>query len=227
MITSCKRTRSLLSGYLDGVMTGREMQKVSHHLGGCVACNRHLRMLQQTQAAIAGLGRKVAPPELALQLRLALSREAARTPSRRWQNFQLQLEHLTRVFMVPATAGVFSAIILFAVLMGFFTLPTQLQASNDLGMAFSFYTPPEVAEIPWHLAQSGTGGDSITLEAAVDANGRINDYRVLSNPEGDSQYLPWDLKNLLVFAQFRPATSYGRPIPGRVVLSFSRINVKG
>jgi hypothetical protein len=227
MITSCKRTQTSLSRYLDGLMTGREMQKVTHHLSGCPRCNRRLQMLQQTQAAVASLGRKVAPPELALRLRLALSREAARTPARRWESLKLQLEHVTSVFMVPATAGVFSAIILFAVLMGFFTLPAQLQAANELGMPFSIYTPPEVADMPWHLAQSGGDGSSITLEAAVDANGRINDYRILSSSEGDLQDLPWDLKNLLVFAQFRPATSYGRPIPGRVVLSFSKINVKG
>src|SRR5215470_2791854 len=125
MMSSCKRTQSLLSRYLDGVMTGSEMQKVSHHLGGCAPCTRRFHALQNTQAALARLGRKTAPPELALQLKLALSREAARTPSRRWQALQLQFEHLTKMFMVPATAGVFSAIILFAVLMGFFTLPAQ------------------------------------------------------------------------------------------------------
>ena len=34
-------------------------------------------------------------------------------------------------------------------------------------------------------------------------------------------------KNLLVFAQFRPATAFGRPTSGHLVLSFARINVKG
>jgi hypothetical protein len=35
------------------------------------------------------------------------------------------------------------------------------------------------------------------------------------------------LKNALIFTVFRPAMSFGRPIPATKLLSFSRINVKG
>jgi len=35
------------------------------------------------------------------------------------------------------------------------------------------------------------------------------------------------VKNMLIFTTFRPATAMGRPTPGRAVLSFSKISVRG
>jgi hypothetical protein len=64
------------------------------------------------------------------------------------------------------------------------------------------------------------------IEAYVDANGRVDDYRVLSQPEEAKSVLP-ELKNLLIFTTFRPALSMGRPTRGTAVLSFSKISVKG
>jgi hypothetical protein len=70
------------------------------------------------------------------------------------------------------------------------------------------------------------GEDSVVVEAYVDANGRVQDYRVLSEPEGTKDVLP-QLKNLLIFTTFRPALSMGVPTSGRAVISFSKISVKG
>jgi predicted anti-sigma-YlaC factor YlaD len=226
MTTSCKRSRSQLSAYLDGAMTGAQMQALSQHLAGCGECSRQFTLLRQTQSAVAGLGRKPAPRELALQIRLALSREAARATSWRWQSLRVRFENLMQAFMVPATAGAFTAIVLFGMVLGFFGLPQQLRASNDVAVPITFYTPAEVSDMPWRLAESADAG-VITLEVMIDQSGRVNDYRILSDSDSDNQDLPPDLKNLLVFAQFHPATAFGRPTTGRVVLSFTRINVKG
>ena len=64
------------------------------------------------------------------------------------------------------------------------------------------------------------------IEAYVDANGRVQDYRVLSNPDTNKE-LPSQVKNMLIFTTFRPAMSMGRPTSGTAVLSFSRVSVKG
>jgi len=60
----------------------------------------------------------------------------------------------------------------------------------------------------------------------VDAQGRVQDYRILSGQE-QNQHLRRQLDQMMIFTTFRPATSFGRPAPGRVVLSFSRIHVRG
>jgi hypothetical protein len=70
----------------------------------------------------------------------------------------------------------------------------------------------------------------VVIEAYVDANGRVEDYRILSQPDDAKAVLP-QLKNLLIFTTFRPALSMGRVSGPRrerfAVLSFSKISVKG
>ena len=68
--------------------------------------------------------------------------------------------------------------------------------------------------------------DSVVIEAYVDANGRVQDYRILSDPD-DSKDLNPRVKNMLIFTTFRPALSMGRPTSGRAVLSFSKVSVRG
>jgi hypothetical protein len=46
---------------------------------------------------------------------------------------------------------------------------------------------------------------------------------VLQGPEE----LPSELKNMLLFTQFRPATSFGLPTSGRAILTFTGISVRG
>jgi hypothetical protein len=122
--------------------------------------------------------------------------------------------------MVPATAGLLSAIVFFGLLIGFFALPSL---NNDVPTML--YTPPELALAPFGMSNS-ISSDSLVLEAYVDANGRVQDYRVLS-PGSDGGMGDQQLKNMLIFAIFRPATSFGRPTSGKVVLSFSHVNVRG
>jgi hypothetical protein len=68
--------------------------------------------------------------------------------------------------------------------------------------------------------------DSLVIEAYVDSHGRVEDYRILSDP-GESEELLPQVKRMLIFTTFRPAMSMGRPISSRAVLSFSRISVRG
>ena len=71
-----------------------------------------------------------------------------------------------------------------------------------------------------------TDDDSLVIEAYVDANGRVQDYRILSDSESSQHVLP-EVKRMLIFTTFRPALSMGRPTPSRAVLSFAKISVKG
>jgi hypothetical protein len=87
------------------------------------------------------------------------------------------------------------------------------------------YTPPEMTSAPFGLGGSTANGDAILVEAVIDVHGRVQDYRLLNSP-GQTELTP-EMKNALIFTQFRPATSFGLPTSGRVVISFSNINVGG
>jgi hypothetical protein len=100
-----------------------------------------------------------------------------------------------------------------------------LQADNP-DVPLVLYTAPHLQQSAFGTALDSINEDSLVIEAYVDSKGRVEDYRILSNSEQARELLP-QVKNMLIFTTFRPATSMGRPTPGRAVLSFSKISVRG
>jgi len=222
---SCDQTRSLFSLYLDGRTSGSQMHALTRHIEQCAGCAREYAAMQRTQQLLANLGPKKAPPDLALKLRVAISREAAVQRRPRYEGVQVRLQNALNAFMVPATAGLVSAILFFGLLLGFFALPAELRA-NSGDVPLMLYTQPELERSAFGTSLGNVGDDALVIEADVDANGRIEDYHILSQPDDAKAVLP-QLKNMLIFTTFRPALSMGRPTTGRAVLSFSKISVRG
>ena len=221
---NCQEARSLLSCYLDGAVTGRQMQSLGNHLAGCRECGTHYFLLQQTQKLVAALPRREVPTDLGLRLRVALSREAALARRSHWESFRERMQAFANGAMVPATAGLLSAVMILGMLFGLFTLPVPAESSlRDVPTIL--YTPPELAVAPYAIGVGSISSDSLVVEAYVDANGRVYDSRIIQGHPDPEQETA--LKNALIFTVFRPATSFGRPIPDRKLLSFSKINVKG
>lgn len=219
---TCEQVKSILSAYLDSAITGKQMYSLDQHLRICRGCAAEYSSLRRTQALLASVGKAKAPEDLSLKLRLAISREAARVRQPRWSNLGLRVQNALRVFMVPATAGVFATIVIFGLLMGFIT-PVQAN-TNDVPLLIS--TEPELQQNAFDMTLGGVGEDSLVIEAYIDADGRVDNYRVLSEQD-KSKDLPSQVKYMLIYSRFRPATWMGSPRPGTAVLSFSRISVKG
>lgn len=205
------------------------MRAITRHVEQCVRCAREYAAMQRTQQLLAHMGHgsrsTKAPVDLALQLRLAISREAAQTRHPRFEGVLVRLENTMNAFMVPATAGALSAVLTFGLLLGFFALPATLQASSG-DVPLTLYTGPQLQQSAFGTSLGNMGDDAVVVEAYVDANGRVEDYRILSQPSDAQAVLP-QLKNLLIFTTFRPALSMGRPTAGTAVLSFSKISVRG
>lgn len=221
----CAEIRKLFSPYLDGRVTGAEMGTLTRHVQQCAACEREYIAMQRSQQLLTNMGPKKAPTDLSLKLRLAISREAAQSRRPRFEGVLMRLENALQAFMVPATAGLVSAMLTFGLLLGFFALPATLQASNG-DVPLMLYTRPELQQSAFGTTLGNIGDNAVVVEAYVDANGRVEDYRILSQPDDAQAVLP-QLKNLLIFTTFRPALSMGRPTAGTAVLSFSKISVKG
>jgi hypothetical protein len=213
-----------MSSYLDNAVTRAQLAQMDEHLRSCIECSADYDSLQRTTKLIGSLGRKPAPPEVSLRVRVALSQELAKSRLSRWDTLKVHWENAFNATMVPATAGLITTVIIFGLLISFLYYPATLSAANDVPTAF--YTPPELQLAPFELAMGVSNADAVIVEAYVDANGRVQDYRILSGPE-DMKALPAELKNVLIFTTFRPATSFGRPTSSRAILSFSKIQVKG
>ncbi len=222
---NCSAARSLLSPYLDGAVTGKEMRAVQQHLDKCSACMHEFQSLRHTQQLLLSLRRVKEPADLGLKLRLAISREAAVARHSRYEGFRMRLENTLRAFMVPATAGLACAVVIFGLVTAILAIPGEVQANNqDVPLVLN--TGPELQQSVFGISLSSMNTDSLVIEAYVDKDGRVQDYKILSDP-GESQELLPQVKRMLIFTTFRPAMSMGRAIPSRAVLSFSRVSVRG
>jgi hypothetical protein len=220
----CAHAKSLFSSYLDGAVTGAQMHALGEHMRVCAPCNQEYVSLHQTQQLLSKVGRRKAPEDLALKLRLAISHEAARARRPFLAGALVRLENSINAFMVPAMAGLTTTVVIFGLLMGFLAAPLMQADSPDVPLGLT--TGPQLQQSAFGTTLDSIHGDSLVIEAIVDANGRVQDYRILSNPKDSQAALP-EVKNMLLFTTFRPATSMGRPTAGRAVLSFSKISVRG
>ena len=126
----CPQAKRLFSPYLDGAVTGTEMLALQHHLAECAACNGEYQSLRRTQQLLASVGRPKAPADLGLKLRLAISREAAQARRLRFEGLLVRLENAFQAFMVPATAGFVSAVIIFGIAMVYFVAPSRCRRTT-------------------------------------------------------------------------------------------------
>lgn len=214
----------MLSAYLDGVLTGKQMHALDQHLQQCASCEHEYQFLRRTQSLLARIGPARVPEDLSLKVRLAISHEAARRRSVHFGNLILHIENALRAFMVPATTGLVATILVFGVLVGLLTSPPPVHA-NASDVPLMFVTDPELQPSSFGFTMGAVGDDSLVIEAYVDANGRVQDYRILSGAENPRDLR--ELKNMLILTTFRPATWMGTPRPGTAILSFSKISVKG
>jgi len=221
----CPQAKRLLSPYLDGAVTGTEMLALERHLLDCGACYCEYQELRRTQQLLTSVRYRKVPADLGLKLRLAMSREAAQAKRPAFEGLRVRLENAFDAFMVPATAGFLSAVIIFGIAMVYFVAPSSLQAGSDVPLVM-VNTAPELQQSALSMTLDTIDADSLVIEAYVDANGRVQDYRILSDTEESKEVLP-QVKRMLIFTTFRPALSMGRPTSSRAVLSFSKISVKG
>ena len=217
----CTEARPLFSSYLDRAVSGTEMHEISGHLEQCADCQQEYVLLENTRSLVSSIGRRQPPSDLALRIRVAISRDRSRNSLSLFQRYVLRLENAFQGFMFPATAGVLSAVIFFGVLM-VLLVPAQVSANDDVPS--TFYTPPrlEISEYP----EDQLNLDSpVVIETYVDARGYVENYRIISGR--DDEEVRAQLSRALLFTIFAPAQSFGHPVPGKAIMSFSHINVKG
>ncbi|MCU1256465.1 MAG: putative anti-sigma factor [Candidatus Angelobacter sp.] len=217
----CTEARPLFSSYLDRAISGTEMHEISGHLEQCADCQQEYVLLENTRSLVSSLGRRQPPSDLALKIRVAISSTRSRNSLGLFQRCVLRLENTFQGFMFPATAGVLSAVIFFGVLI-VLLVPAQVSANDDVPS--TFYTPPrlQISEYP----ENQLSLDSpVIIEAYVDTSGRVESFRVISGREDEE--VKAQLNRALLFTIFVPAQSFGRPVPGKAIMSFSHINVKG
>jgi len=245
---SCKSIRAQFSAYLDGVMSGMAMQQIASHLDQCSECSSEFAAWRQMQQALGDLGPVKPPPDLGLKLRVALSQEHNRTARNSLARLQVRWENTFAPFLLRASAGFASAVLLLgsaALLIGTFASPETVEARDEPSSAATsprfLYSmiesnAPQSSALETETQHSAgravsavgaTDGNtnSVVVEAYVNDQGRVYDYRIISGPNDAASRA--QIENLLLFSVFEPAHVFGEPVRGVAVISFSGISVQG
>lgn len=227
-MNGCRGIQARFTEYLDGRLTGREMQRIAAHLDRCRECGEEWKMLRKTQLSLAQLGPVREPEDLLLRIRVALSREQAKKSQRPLFGLSVAWRNTVGPFLLHAAAGFASAVLLLGtvtVLVTMFAQPESARASADepLGKATTprlLYLSPAASS-----NQIGAIPGSVVVEAYVNGSGQVYDYRIVTGPtDADTQA---QVENMLLWSVFEPARRFGQPVRGLAVLSFSGVSVRG
>jgi hypothetical protein len=163
----------------------------------------------------------VPPTGLTTSLRVIASRERQRLAAGRglggvsvaWlDRTRFMLRDMLRPLMLPATGGVFSAVVLFSM----WVVPTYpLRAKMAIDIPTSLTTSVDVVDVVKSSAGVGLS-ESVLVDVEVDDQGRFVDYQVVSGASAVSDPTTRRrVENLLWFTKFAPATSFGMPMAGK------------
>ncbi|MGD0893396.1 MAG: zf-HC2 domain-containing protein [Terracidiphilus sp.] len=227
-MNGCEAVQARFTEYLDGWLNGREMQQVAAHLESCRECEREWESLRRTQGLLAELGAVPEPEDLLLRIRVAVSQERAKKRQGAFEGWNLAWKNTVGPFLLQASAGFASAVLLLGtviVLVTMFTQPESAQASKDEPLGNP--TAPRLVSLSTGAGSNEIGDSSgpVVVEVYINGAGRMYDYRIVSGPtdaETRSQ-----VENLLLTSVFEPARFFGQPVRGLAVISFSGVSVKG
>jgi anti-sigma factor RsiW len=227
-MNGCNEVQTRFTEYLDGRLSGREMQAVAAHMEHCRECTGEWRSFEKAQAALAALGPVPVPEDLPLRIRVAISHERARRTQSLFHGFDLAWRNTFGPFLFRAAAGFASAVLLMGsigALISVFAQPEVAQATADepLGNV----TAPRFLYISSVVNgnQVATTSEPVTVEAYINPAGEVYDYRIISGPVDEATRA--QVENLLLWYRYEPARRFGQPISGLAVVSFSGISVRG
>jgi anti-sigma factor RsiW len=227
-MNGCNATQTRFTEYLDGRLSGHEMQRIAAHLERCRECAGEWKSLREMQSSLAGLGPVPEPRDLLLRIRVAVSQERARRQKSPFHGLNLAWRNTIGPVLLQVGAGFASAVLLLGaviVLVGMFATPQQALAGPDepLGNA----TAPRLLYMADAAAnyQIGALSGPVVVEAYINDAGQMYDYRIVSGPADETTRS--QVENLLLTSVFKPASFFGQPVRGLAVLSFSGVSVRG
>lgn len=216
MFENCAQIRDHFSDYQDGIATPDVVRSIRFHTQYCAACQKELDAAAEVHNVLRTLPRRPVSPSADLRLRVRISQELSRNYfGRLW----IRLDNQFRGLLLPATGGVLAAVFCFCLLMGSEMAPV----SKLPDVPVSFVTPARVVQLAPLDLDPGT--TPVVVVTYIGINGQVLRYKVISGQH--SPGLMRRLDRMIYFSRYSPATTFGSPTDGRIVLSFSQVTIKG
>jgi hypothetical protein len=224
--TLCQSARRGFSAYLDGAMSGVEMAALSAHLDHCGNCSTEFAAWRDVQSALDQLGPAQPPQRLQSRLRAALAAERERGSYLPWlqRAFRAAVRDWSATIAPMAlrvSGGIAAAVVLAAGLGWVFGAPIQANDDRMAHLVAPHYLYSQVPPQPIATRHDAP----IVVEALVDTQGRVYDYSILEGPSDPGVKL--QVENDLLASVFQPATVFGTPVRGHVVMTYMGLSVRG
>jgi Putative zinc-finger len=224
----CSSIKKQVSAYVDDAVSAEEGRVLERHLHACRKCTIETEQYSRIREKLQSLPHHLPPPELTTRLRVVASKvraEAGASPWRRWlDRFEFSLRNLMRPLALPAAGGLCSAIFLFSTFVPMFK-STFIMSSLTGDVPTVLTTQPSLKDI---APVAFSGGDAVVY-LQLDDRGRIVNFTIVNAPGQQSEMLRRRIENSLLFTEFWPATTFGKPVAGTIRISFrnSSIDVRG
>ncbi len=222
--SECLAAQAAFSSYLDGALSGVQMGRVADHMAGCGPCSTEFGAWRAMQTALGDLGPAKPPERLQERLRAALNVERDHgTHLPLFARIRLIWQTSVAPLAVQTAGGMAAAVLLLAGLFRLFGPGVEVQANDD-GLANLVAPHYLYSQVPPTAVETGRDVP-VLIDAKVDTSGRVYDYTILDGPS-DSAVRRQVEQNLLT-SVFKPATVFGVPVEGHVMLTYTGVSVRG
>jgi hypothetical protein len=116
-----------------------------------------------------------------------------------------------------------AAVLLLAGLFRLFGPGVEVQANDDR-MAHLVGPHYLYSQVPLMPVQTGRDVP-VLIDARVDTSGRVYDYKILDGPSDVA--VRAQVEQNLLSSVFRPATVFGVPVDGHVMVTYTGVSVRG
>jgi hypothetical protein len=212
------------SAYLDGAVSGVQMAAISCHLKNCDDCAKDFDMWRQVQRALGELGPQPAPARLQSRLRAAIAAEREKGAHLPFYERALLIWRSSIAPLALRLSGGFAfTLVLAGALSWMFGAPIAVQANDDAmaNLVAPHYMYSQVPPEPISTQRDVP----IVVDAMVDSSGRVYRYTILDGPKDDEVTVR--VENNLLSSVFTPATVFGVPVRGHVVMTYTGVSVRG
>ena len=227
-LSACEPIRAEFSAYLDGAVSGIAMAAIAAHLEACNPCSQEFEDWRAVQQSLTGLGPAMPPAELHSHLLTAIAVEREHgthlSPARQiTRRFSMAWQTWLAPAALRVSGGLAAAIVLLAGLGWMFGAPIAVQANDDnlAHLVAPHYLYSEVAPLPIPMDRDVP----VLVEAKVDTQGRVYDYAIVAGPNDPAVRLR--VEENLLSSVFTPATLFGAPVRGHVVMTYMGVSVHG
>jgi len=223
---NCKSVRSTLWDFAAGTLDESDRLMVATHLGECRGCHLHRAEVRSLRTGLKSLPEKTVSPMLHTRLRVIASRERSRQALRRdlaariaelRARARLVFDNLLRPIAVPAAGGMLASFLCFGVIVD--TLQYHPEWQNDIPVGL--YTQVAIDDV----SPFSVNGKDVMVQLTIDKNGAVSGFEVPQGTATEDQMR--EIGNMVLYSSFTPATAFGQPVTGKILVNILHINIRG